>query len=457
MRPDGAVFCQGDDASGQSRPPSAARFTQIAVGREHGCGVTDAGDIVCWGADWSDRVTPAGPFTAVSASGYAVCGLRPAGHAECWGLDPPPLPYYFTVDITRIFGPDDGDGVSYPVELFSWPDGRLAVVNRRGHITLFADGADDGAAPHTVLDIGDRIESALGESGMLSAALDPQFDEFPFLYVYYSYIDAARANAGAPAITARLARFPISDDTAALSDELTILELPQDNLFHNGGAIRFGTDGMLYLGFGDDFVPGNGQDLAVLHGKIIRIAVRGATAEQPYRIPDDNPFIADPDARPEIWAYGIRNPWRMSFDQYGRLWVGDTGWSNREELSVAFAGANLGWAILEGEVCLRGLADNQCTLRTDLTPPVHQYRHRADLCAAITGALADTRYDGVVFFSDLCSGQVWALTGGATAGQYVQEVARFDQPVVSLSADANGAVYVLTVFPGSVYRLDLEE
>lgn len=455
LRPDGTVFCQGDDSAGQSSPPQT-RFAQIALGPEYGCGVTDAGALECWGAGWAESRLPAGPFTAVSAGRHTVCGLRPAGYAECWGQVPTPLPYYLAPVITPAPGltaPELEAGyVWFPVDMFSWPDGRFAVVDRSGAIVLFAAGA----APHTVLDIKDRVNGERGELGMLSAALDPEFDQFPFLYVYYTYIDED-AESGRVA-TARLARFPISADAVALEqDELTILEIPQMDPHHVGGTVKFGPDQMLYLGIGDDYNEDLAEDLSVLYGKIIRINVLAASEEEPYWIPDDNPFAAQADARPEIWAYGLRNPWRMSFDHQGRLWVGDVGWFSREELSIAAAGAHLGWPVFEGDVCHRRRWDNnRCILWPEFTAPMYQYDHSGGRCA-ITGALANTRYGDSVFASDLCSGQVWVLTHRAAGDWYVQELASTDYPIIALAADANGDVYVLTSGDGDIYRLDLTE
>ena len=148
--------------------------------------------------------------------------------------------------------------------------------------------------------------------------------------------------------------------------ELVILAMPDLGPLHVGGAIRFGPDGMLYLGLGDNNNEDNAQNLASRHGKIIRIDVRGATAEQPYRIPDDNPFATTPGASPEVWAYGLRHPWRMDFDAAGNLWVADVGDLSMEEVSVATAGANLGWPLFEGTLCVQA----------------------AEECAAVAGATA---------------------------------------------------------------------
>lgn len=439
LRGDGTVFCQGNDWHGQSRPPDTA-FVQISVGREHGCGVTEVGTVVCWGAKWASNGLPPGRFVAVSAGWYDTCGLRPGGSVECWGqTDLSYSPYQQTVTgVAKAFG---GRSFDQPLELFSWPAGH-AVVERKGVIGAYsAEGEDLG----TILDLSDRTNVSR-ELGMVSAALDPEFDDFPFLYVYYHRTDdGAAGNA-----TGRLARFPVVNGRAALREELAILELPQISDTHQGGAIRFGPDGMLYLGLGDNVLPANGQDLATLHGTIIRIDVRGATAGQPYRIPADNPFVATPGARPEVWAYGLRNPWRMSFDRQGRLWVGDVGSRTEEELSVATAGANLGWSVFEGNSCYAGEA--ACAALEGAVAPAAAYGRRWGGCA-ITGAVADSRYEGVVFFSDLCSGRVWALADYTGDGRWMREVARVDQGILSLAVDTEGEVYVLTT--STILRLEL--
>ena len=148
-----------------------------------------------------------------------------------------------------------------------------------------------------------------------------------------------------------------SDGRAVRDEELIILDIlrPQpSNRFSLWWSDRFGSDGMLYLGIGDGHCFECPQSLDSLHGKIIRIDVRGASAEQPYRIPEDSPLLESPDARPEIWAYGLRNPWRMAFDpQTDTLWVGDVGQNTEEEVTIATAGANLGWPIFEGNTCFR--------------------------------------------------------------------------------------------------------
>ena len=224
-------------------------------------------------------------------------------------------------------------------------------------------------------------------------------------------------------------------------------------------------------------VPGSGPRALVprlfraflesLHGKIIRIDVRGASAEQPYRIPRDNPMLAVPDARPEIWAYGLRNPWRMAFDLHdGSLWVADVGHDAEEEVSIATAGANLGWPIFEGSDCLDftdevsrfyGIASGyQCSEVEDVTAPIISYELTHATCAIIGGVVyrgAEISWlQGLYLFGDFCSGQVWALNPDANEGRQLVQIADLNLPLSSFGTDADGEVYALT-FGGPILRL----
>ena len=204
--------------------------------------------------------------------------------------------------------PTSGAALAAPVEMFPLPAGGVAVVERRGYIEIYPP---EGGEPRIALDLTERTRCG-GEVGMLSAALDPDFARFPFIYVYWQ-TDAD--DPGGEVFEGRVSRFPatrggdIDED-----DELVILRLSQTGGKHFGGAVRFGADGMMHLGLGDRAEAGanaaSAADLSSLAGKI---DVRGATESRPYRVPPDNPFVDDPAARPEIWALGLRNPWRMSF------------------------------------------------------------------------------------------------------------------------------------------------
>ena len=336
------------------------------------------------------------------------------------------------------------------------------MAERTGSIIAYSRGSP----PSEILDLTDRIEYEDREQGLLSAAVDPDFDESPFLYVFYTAPGESEDDVG----FTRLTRFPVVDGRAVRAQELIILEIPQTtpHNYHYGGAIQFGPDGMLYLGIGDGHCIECPQSLGSLHGKIIRIDVRGANAEQPYKAPEDNPFVGMPSARPEIWAYGLRNPWRMAFDpRDGRIWIGDVGQKAEEEVSIAAAGANLGWPAFEGFDCFTldesvggqyqtdKSIEYQCDELEDLTAPVVSYG-RSQGCAIVGGVVyrgADIPWlEGVYLFSDFCSGRIWALDQDAGTGWRMIEIADLPLLVSSFGTDEAGNVYVLT-FTGPILRL----
>lgn len=438
LRRDGTAACYGRNWHYRDSPPIETAFTQIAAGDNHSCGITTEGVLECWGAGLPGAAgqrldAPDGVFTALSIYRRNNCALRPDGTVQCWqqrNLDPAAR------NIAKLVPAFEGRIFNQPVELFPWPAGGLAVVDLTGFIKAYDDSAGGRREPELILDLTDRTVTGI-ERGMLSAALDPNFDEFPFLYVYYiGKVGAEQQIAG------QLSRFPVVDGGAVRADELVILNLPQPREFHQGGAIRFGPDGMLYLGLGDNGNKDDSQNLAARRGKIIRIDVRGAAAEQPYRIPDDNPFLENPGARPEIWAYGLRNPWRMDFDADGKLWVADVNESNNDEISIATAGANLGWPIWEGNSC-NATADD-CAALVAATTPELTYSRLEGGCAVIGGVTS--RYPELPYiFGDHCSRWIWGLMRDDTAatGWRMQVLARADSRILSFGTDAAGAVLVL--------------
>ncbi len=340
-----------------------------------------------------------------------------------------------------------------PVELGAYPTGPDAgesvfVAEQDGRVYVLHEGGES-----LLLDLRPRVSRAGNEEGLLSVALDPRFESNGWLWLYYS-VDRS-ADPG-PRRT-RLSRFIVDtgrDPLAAGADsELAILEVEQPYSNHNGGAIRFGPDGMLYLGLGDGGSAGdprgNGQNLGTLLGSIIRIAVRDASAAAPYGIPPDNPFVDTPGARGEIWAHGLRNPWRMAFDSAGRLWVGDVGQRALEEIDVVERGGNYGWNRLEGTRCFR--PSSGCD-REGATPPVAEYGR--SLGCSVTGGVVYEGRDapslaGSYLFADYCSGRLWALEPAAGA---VVEIARSPRQVASFGTDARGEVYLLT-FGGAILRI----
>lgn len=315
--------------------------------------------------------------------------------------------------------------------------GRLYLVQRdSGHIHIL-EGGEVLAADF--LDIGDRVRSSGDEQGLLSMAFAPDYASSGLFYVWYTKLSGDMS----------LSRFSVSPDTgvadADSEEELLVVAQPFTN--HNGGRLLFGPDGMLYLGIGDGGSggdpQGNGQNLDTLLGKIIRIDVDPALT--PYGIPPDNPFVANGDARDEIWAYGLRNPWRMSFDRLtGELYIADVGQNSVEEVNHqpfgSAGGQNYGWNIMEGDQCFSGGACDT----TGLTLPVAQYLH--DEGCSVTGGevYRGGNYPGlagVYFYGDFCSGRIWGLTKDGEAWQ-TEQLADAPFNIMTFGEDQAGEIYL---------------
>lgn len=469
---DGTAVCQGENSAGQSDTPEAV-FEQIKAGSAHTCGLLAGGSVECWGADVGEAInvrlaTPEGPFESIATGWHSTCGLNSSGSAQCWSYvyEVLPVPPFDRLSFTTAFS---GHIFSQPTDLFEWPERGIAIVDREGLVVIHSNES----APATVLDMTDIVDSDGTLNGLLSAALDPDFDEFPYLYIGYTY----RPDSVGPedsSARVRLARLPIVNERAKRDDELVILDLdlpePGDDEHghgHYGGVIRFSKDGILFLGIGDADCFECPQRLDSLFGKIIRIDVRNASAERPYGIPRDYPFHGDQDIESEIWAYGLRNPWRMAFDpDDGRLWVGDVGHDSEEEISIASSVANLGWPILEGHSCVvvsdalidyyRVETGFECNEIGNLRAPTASYGHRRDVCAVVGGVVHRGRsigwLNGVYVFGDYCSGRVWALGQGSDGETSMIQIADLDWPLSSFGTNESGEVYLLTI-GGPVLRL----
>ena len=378
----------------------------------------------------------------------AVEQPQPAAEQQAAPAEIPQQPRPETEEIEFVEALD-GRSFEQPIELLAWPGdgpddatGGLLVAEQRGSISLYAaDGSVRG-----VLDLSEQVVFR-GEQGLLSVALDPEFADHPYIYVWYS-----------PRGTnlARLSRFPVEGTQANPDRELIILEVEQPFTNHNGGAVRFGPDGMLYLGIGDGGAAndprGHGQNAQTLLGAIIRIDVRGASAQYPYRIPPDNPLLGVAGVRPEIFAWGMRNPWRMSFDpETGALWYADVGQDRVEEVGIAAPGGNHGWNVFEGSECF-GREDDCAAL--DHIPPLAEYRH--DLGCSVTGGVVYRGAElpwlaGAYLFADFCSGRLWALEARGE-GWEMRELAQLDAQIASFGVDADGEVYLLA-FRAPILRL----
>ncbi len=338
-------------------------------------------------------------------------------------------------------------GVSAPTNLVQASNGRILLTEQAGRILVLDEEqlSEEHIFIPEPLDLRERVSSRASEEGLLGIALSPHNDRH--LYLYYSAANPRRSV---------VSRFNYNLEIAPES-ELVILQVEQPYANHNGGQIAFGPDGYLYIGLGDGGAAGdpqgNGQDTTTLLGSILRIDVSESTAAQPYAIPPDNPF-ADGGGRPEIWAYGLRNPWRFSFDrETGDLWTGDVGQNEWEEIDIIERGGNYGWNILEGTHCFRP-RDN-CD-REGTIPPVWEYSLDGRPCSVIGGYVyrgdAIPWLLGAYVYGDFCSGKVYGLRHENGQVTERKELADTNLRIMSFAEDNNGDLYLLSQTEG-VYRL----
>ena len=326
--------------------------------------------------------------------------------------------------------------------------GRLYVVLQEGRIVRL-DPTSAVAEPTLFLDIRDRV-SAGGEQGLLGLAFDPDYSSNGHFYVNYT--------AKGQTVIARYTVGQADAGRVGPNSELVIMHVPQPYPNHNGGTLAFGPDGYLYIGLGDGGAGGDplnsGQDLQTLLGAMLRIDVSEVSEEHPYTVPADNPFVHE-DARPEIWAYGLRNPWRFSFDrETGDLWAGDVGQNHWEEVDLLEAGKNYGWNRMEGNHCFPSTVQD-CSAE-GLEVPVVEYSLSGSGCAVIGGVVYRGSslpwLEGAYLYADYCSGELWGLRYD---GEQVTEHMLLNDSVRRVSAfgqDEDREVYLLS-FDGRIYRL----
>ena len=339
-------------------------------------------------------------------------------------------------------------GLNKPVFLTHAGDGsgRLFLVEKTGTIRILKDGA---LMENPFLDVADRIKSTGNEQGLLGLAFDPQYPADGSFYVNYTDVNGNTV----------VARYLVSSnnpDKADPASEAVILRVDQPYTNHNGGDIAFGPDGYLYIGMGDGGSAGdpqgNGQRLDTLLGKLLRIDVRTV----PYTVPTDNPYAGRQDARPEIWASGLRNPWRFSFDRAsGDLYIGDVGQDEYEEINFQPAGSpggqNYGWNLMEG------LHPYQGGDTGGLVLPVAEYRHTGGNCSVTGGYVyRGTRnppLQGTYLFGDYCTGMVWVLRH-FPEGWRMAEWIDIRIPISSFGEDESGELYVLDYKGGEAFILE---
>jgi glucose/arabinose dehydrogenase len=325
--------------------------------------------------------------------------------------------------------------------------GRLFVVEKVGIIRVIQNG-DLLTTPF--LDIRDRIGSRSSEQGLLGLAFHPGYAENGRFFLNYT-------DTSGDTIIARYLVSAVDANQAEPSSETRLLKIDQPYANHNGGVVAFGKDGYLYLGLGDGGSAGDPQNLAqslqTLLGKILRIDV---DSDEPYAVPPENSF--SPGQLAEIWAYGLRNPWRFSFDRVtGDLFMGDVGQNQWEEINFlpagSPAGANFGWKYNEGT---HPYSPDTPPAEIQLTPPVFEYSHA--LGCSVTGGVVYRGeklpdWNGVYLFSDFCSGTIWGLFQDAQ-GQWVDQVLFTNQgQISSFGEDDQGEVYVID-YNGRILRLE---
>jgi glucose/arabinose dehydrogenase len=388
-----------------------------------------------------------------------------------------------TLDLPEIEFASVATGLARPVHITHAGDGsgRMFITEQRGRILILDE--DQGTTPF--LDIQDRVESpATGggnEQGLLSLAFPPDYADKGYFYVYYTLRTGDNV----------VARFSLSDgpNIADPASEEQILVLPHPQFRnHNGGQLAFGPDGYLYIGTGDGGGGGdpleNAQDPSSLNGKLLRIDVErdkqktgfkliaappywtlgcrsvNQASGEGYAIPADNPFVDDPEYRPEIWALGLRNPWRFSFDpESGDLYIADVGQNRWEEINVQPAdsrgGENYGWNIMEGEECFR---TNTCD--TDgLTMPVFVYPIFSASDCSVTGGFvyrgqANPALNGLYIYGDFCSGRIWGLQQTAESWQNGL-LANTNFMISTFGEDEQGELYVADMTGGAIYQISL--
>ena len=353
-----------------------------------------------------------------------------------------------SVKLEQVLGGLEFDA---PTNLAQAPDGLVLVAEQEGRILAFPGEAlsSTDAAAEELLDIRDRVRTRGSEEGLLGLALSPDFAETGHFFVYYSASDPRRS------VVSRFTN-EAGEERADPDSELVILEVAQPYSNHNGGQIAFGPDGHLYIGLGDGGSAGDplgsGQDTSTLLGSILRIDVSAATPQEPYRVPADNPF-ADGGGRGEIWAYGLRNPWRFSFDRAtGEMWAGDVGQNRWEEIDLIEGGGNYGWNTLEGNHCF---APSSGCRREGTVPPAWEYPLEGGACSVIGGYVyrgeAIPWLGGVYVFGDFCTGEVMGLRqdGGRYAGELLTDTGL---RIVSFGQDNAGELYVLSQRSG-IFRL----
>lgn len=351
-----------------------------------------------------------------------------------------------TITLERI-----AEGLARPTYLTHAGDERLFVVEQPGRVRIMQQGT---LLSIPFLDITSKVRSASNEQGLFSVAFASDYVLSGRFFVNYT-----RERDGATVVESYLVSNDPDQANPDTAEQLLVISQPEPN--HNGGQIKFGPDGFLYIGTGDGGGAGdrhgrvgNAQNPGALLGKLLRIDVSPSSG---YTIPPDNPFIQDSRFQPEIWALGLRNPWRFSFDrQTGDLFIADVGQGAYEEVNVVSrdsqGGDNFGWRIMEGAQCFN--PQTGCD-PSGLTMPIAEYG-REDGCSITGGYVYRGELypwlEGLYFFGDYCSGKVWTLEPGLNGDWIMVERLSESGRISSFGEDQRGELYLID-HRGDIYQI----
>jgi glucose/arabinose dehydrogenase len=446
--------------------PSADRSVQAAAGGRGSAESMPGTALPIAAGPGGTAVSEGGTGAPVGLDSPADAGVVPAPvmEARCQPASDPTIPPLGWTPIAS--------GLEQPIYVTAAPgdDTRLFVIEKPGRIRLIRDGE---LLEDAFLDISDRVQTSVEEMGLLGLAFHPRYAENGRFYLTYSSDPQGGTN---PAHTEVLAEFQARDPEHADTSERRVLTVAKPQGNHNGGNLQFGADGTLYYGVGDGGgfsdehgSTGNGQARDTFLGKLLRIDVdgRGAGPDGQYAIPAGNFVERDPNALPEIWSIGLRNPWRFSFDACnGDLYIGDVGESTREEVDFVpgaeKTGRNFGWRLMEAETCFNPAGD--CDAVTEgLTLPITSYGRSVGQCIiggyvyrgsaipALRGTYLYGDYESAVFFALRAQGGGLAaapidITANVNPDKAIDQITSFGQ-------DNAGELY-LTTFTGQLFRLD---